>query len=248
MIASLPMYHWPEVAHDHADYWQALRKAFEKRGISSPELLDQSAVGVEFWLSNDLLFSQTCGYPFATQLRDKVHLLGTPCYRVEGCDGPTYSSAIIVRKDAVYGNLKDALTGRVAVNSCSSLSGYRCFVPKIGDPLSAFDRSVVSGGHRNSALMVAAGEADCAAIDAVCWDFFKRFEPDAANNLRVLDWTPRFPTLPYITSGASNNVTVLREALEEVAGLFSTQQWAENLRLGSVEYVAAEKYDALAQL
>lgn len=248
MIVSLPMYHWPEVADDHAGFWQALRKALEKRGISSPELLDQSAVGVEFWLSNNLLFSQTCGYPFATHLRDKVHLLGTPCYQVEGCDGPTYSSAIIVRKDADYGNLNDTLTGRVAVNSHNSLSGYRCFVPKIGDPLSAFDRSVVSGGHRRSALMVAAGEADCAAIDAVCWDYFQRFEPDAANNLRVLDWAPRFPALPYITAGVSDNVAAMQDALEEVAGQSATQQWAKNLRLGGVEYVAAEKYDALARL
>lgn len=248
MIASLPMYHWPEVAEDHANYWQALRETFDRRGISSPKLLDQNAVGDDFWLSDDLQFSQTCGYPFATSLRGKVQLLGTPCYQVEGCDGPTYSSAIIVRKDAAYSTLTDALAGRVAVNSNNSLSGYRCFTPKIGDPLSAFDQSIVSGGHRKSALMVSSGEADCAAIDAVCWNFFQQFEKEAASNLRVLDWTPQFPALPYITSGDSECVMALRDALQEVAENFSTREWARNLRLGGVEYVAAEAYDVLAEL
>ena len=37
----------------------------------------------------EILFSQTCGYPLETIFSGQAIRLGTPCYAVPGCDGPT---------------------------------------------------------------------------------------------------------------------------------------------------------------
>ena len=165
MIASLPMYDWPEVREAHDAFWKILAGELTRAGFEPPDELSRVAEGHMLWLHPEMLFSQTCGYPYATRLSGKVQLLATPCYAVEGCEGPTYSSAIIVRRDSDVVSLEGALKGKLAYNSVDSLSGYRCFVPLIGDPVSMFSASQKSGGHRQSAIMVANGEADCAAID-----------------------------------------------------------------------------------
>jgi ABC-type phosphate/phosphonate transport system substrate-binding protein len=67
--------------------------------------------------------------------------------------------------------------------------------------------------------MVASGEADVASIDCVSFTHFRRLYPSLVSGVRVLSWTASSPSLPYITAGSANNVTVqtLRDAL---AGVF----------------------------
>ena len=199
--ASLPMYDWPEVEQSTKSFWSILRERLREQGFDAPLELTKPSGLMSHWRSREMLFSQTCGFPYATKLRDAVHLLGRPHYGAEGCGPGTYRSAIVVRS----GNetkLRGLRGKRLAYNSRVSLSGCRCLFPVLG-PLDAFfGKLIPSGSHRESARLVALGQADCAALDAVCWDMVQRFDSDVADQLVVLDWAPEFPSLPFICSSA----------------------------------------------
>lgn len=201
--------------HDH--FWSEFRIQSRAADFDAPSNLSRRGDSVAEWLSPNLLFSQTCGYPFATKLAGRVQLLGTPHYDVAGCSGPQYSSAIVVRKDAGFADLDDLKGAALAINGFDSLSGFRCLTPLIGNQKDWFGSIVQSGAHRASALMVSNGEADCAAIDAVCWQMFREYEPHATANLRVLKWTPLLPALPFITSRqwSDDDLNKLRMLLSE---------------------------------
>ena len=212
------MYDWPEVRKATAALWQIFGRHFQNAGFRCPETLSSGANVSGHWLHPDLFFSQTCGYPFATRLRGKVQLLATPHYAVDGCEGPTYSSALIVHRDADIGTLEQTKMSRFAFSGRSSLSAFRCLTPVLAqlgrNQNDWFGEGVETGGHRTSGLMIAQGKADVAALDAVCWHLFRIFEPEAANKVRVLCWTPQLPSLPYITRLGWDNdeIGLLRQA------------------------------------
>ena len=192
-----------------------------------------------------MLLGQTCGYPLATSLKGKVRYVATPVYSVEGCEGPQYSSAIVVKRDSGLGVA--SLAGRTfAYNSRNSLSGYRVVRAMFGDPEAFFARIVVSGGHRNSARMVADDGAEVAAIDAVCWDMLRKFEGETFDKLRVIGWTPKQPSLPMITSLNTHDETVnlLCKALKAV----SQMPEAHALSITGFVEVPISGYHALSSL
>ncbi|MEE9313116.1 MAG: PhnD/SsuA/transferrin family substrate-binding protein [Rhizobiaceae bacterium] len=250
MIASLSMYDWPELRAETNAFWAVLAKRFQAAGFDAPVSLLQGQENAAHWLRDDLLFSQTCGYPFATELIGKVHLLGTPHYDVEGCEEAHYSSAILVRRDSGFDSLEDARAGRFAFNGRGSLSGYRCLSLLVGIVENWFSNSMESGGHRTSASMVANGEADVAALDAVCWDMFQRFEPEAAKKLRVLQWTPKLPALPYITSGSfkADELKLLRLAVSEAIDEIKVNGVGKALKLAGYSLLEESEYRPLASL
>ena len=67
--------------------------------FAAPPALNRSRTSDAVWRDPGLVLSQTCGFPFSTRLRGMVRLVGTPIYDVLGCDGPFYSSMIVVRTD-----------------------------------------------------------------------------------------------------------------------------------------------------
>ena len=247
MIAALPMYDWPELREAHDNYWRALRKNLNTQGIDAPLNLTRDDDDHSHWLSPELLLGQTCGYPFSTTLVGKVRYLATPQYGVEGCEGPNYSSAIIVHKDCGLEMSKMRGTS-LAFNSKSSWSGYRTLVLQFGSLDKYFLALHESGGHRNSARMVASRKSDVAAIDAVCWHLLQRFEPDTANNLRVIGWTKPQPALPFITSieQSAETILALQHALEEV---LSSANFANNLlALEGIEVLDEQAYAHMANV
>ncbi len=199
MIASLPMYDWPELATSTDALWQQIRDQLHLRDIDAPPALSRSSNDEEFWSSPDLLLSQTCGYPLSTRLKGKVQYVATPEYSVAGCEDALYSSAIIAAKDSEL-TLNNWSGKQFAFNSTMSLSGYRCIRAMVGDPDKFFGSMIESGGHRQSARIVANGKAGIAAIDAVCWHHLLNFEPQTAGKLTILGWTAMRPALPFITS------------------------------------------------
>ena len=217
-IASLPMYDWPELRGATDAYWEAIRLRIDAKGIPAARYLSRDSSDAAYWALPDLLLGQSCGYPLATSLKGKVRYVATPIYSAEGCEGPQYSSAIVVKNDS---NLElSTLAGRTfAYNSKSSLSGYRAMRSMFGEPEEVFASTVVSGGHRNSARMVADGRAEVAAIDAVCWDMLRRFEVETSDRLRMIGWTSKRPSLPMITSLSTGDKTVnlLRKVLKTVS-------------------------------
>lgn len=244
------MYDWPELRSQTDQIWHILAHHFEAAGFQAPSELTRPDGETEYWRDPDLLFSQTCGYPFSTQLVGQVALLGTPCFDIPGWDGPNYSSAIIVRSDADAPDLDACRSDRFAYNGLNSLSGYRCLSPLIGEAETWFDTSVESGGHRASALMVSRGDADIAAIDAQCWNLFAQFEPAAASRLKVLKSTPPLPGLPFITNRHWNpaQLAALRDALKNAVKQIRDDRIAPALGLCEVSLLHDDAYQSIKLL
>lgn len=242
MIACLPMYDWPEQQQANNAYWAKIAKALTAAGISAPTTLTRDKSEAELWRDHDLLLGQTCGYPLATELGDVVRYVATPVYDVTGCKGATYSSAIVTHGDAPVG-MNDFATARFAFNAASSLSGYRCMVEISGDPQEAFGALLQSGGHRGSARMVAARQADIAAIDAVCLDLLKRFEVETYSALKVIGWTNFYPALPMITTKTTSDETL--KTLQKILLNLSPEK---DLAIKGYEIVDRTRYAGLARL
>ena len=98
--ASLPMYNLPEMRQVNAEFWAALRGLLAADGIAAPEALTFERPPVPDTIGPEVLFSQTCGYPLETIFRGQAIRLGTPCYDVEGCDGPFHCGVFIVPADS----------------------------------------------------------------------------------------------------------------------------------------------------
>ncbi|MBL4646796.1 MAG: PhnD/SsuA/transferrin family substrate-binding protein [Rhizobiales bacterium] len=199
MIASLPMYDWQGVRGYYDDLWQGLAAHLIADGFAAPDKLTRQGAVHDIWTSPDLLVGQTCGYPYWKHLRDKVQILGTPHYAVAGCSGGDYSSAIIVHQKSGWQNIDDVRDARAAINGVDSLSGHLALRAVIGNR-SIIKAAAHSGAHLESVRMVAAQQADIAAIDAVCWDMAQSQFPELVADLRVIAWSPMMPALPYITA------------------------------------------------
>lgn len=166
-----------------------------------------------FWRRRDLLLSQTCGYPYMTQLRGAVTLVATPCYDFAGCSGSDYSSVIVVREGAEVDVLADAL-GLVAVvndlNSNSGMNVLRHAVAPLARGGRFFGKVIQSGSHAASVRLVRQGAADIAAVDCVTWGYLAREDSGALRGLKVLRYSVASPGLPLIAGGGVEQELVLR--------------------------------------
>ena len=196
MIASLPMYDWPEVRTATDELWNGIA-----RHLGTTIALTRDGNHAALLTRDDLLFSQTCGYPFTHALAGKVTLVATPHYAVDGCDGPNYCSIIFAREQAPL----EALRGAVAaVNGDDSMSGMLA-LKLVFQPLARngrfFSRAIKSGGHIRSLIAVRDGMADVCAIDAVCVALARAYRPDYLDGLVEIGRSPPVPGLPFITLG-----------------------------------------------
>jgi len=73
-----------------------LRPWLEARG-DTLAIVDPATSLDEFWLREDLLLSQTCGYPLVKALAGRVQLVATPVFSVDGCAGGDYWSILVAR-------------------------------------------------------------------------------------------------------------------------------------------------------
>lgn len=250
------MYDWPEVAAANDALWRAVCARLIAAGLAAPRVLDRSRDVDAVWHDPLLVLSQTCGYPFATRLHDAVRLVATPVYDVEGCNGPLYSSMLVVRRGEAIATLADIADGtggrRVAFNARDSLSGFVALVAAMRDAGLAPDAVewVETGGHRSSVCAVAEGGADLAAIDAVCWALAQRHEAEAAAELSVIGTTPLRQALPFITAGgrSDDEVAILRNVLADALASAETEAARQALGLCNVAVVPEADYMALAEL
>jgi len=232
LIASLPMYDWPERRAEVDADWAAIRDSLRERGVSAPQHLTRDVGSAALWRRPDLLLSQTCWGPLELGLAEHVEVVGQPSYSgIEGGDGELYSSAIVMR--SVSGRRSADATdvptipvellrgARFAFNERDSMSGVISLtrdLEAVGESLDIFARNTETGGHRRSLKAVAEGRADVAAIDCMSWHMAKRFE-SPARKLQVVGWTARRKGLPFITARSTPAPTVvtLREALSSLA-------------------------------
>ncbi len=209
MIASLPMYDWPELTNLTNAFWSELSAGFRALGVNAPEQLTRGDEH-RHWHRNDLLLSQTCIYPLATELPETTIVLGTPEYAVPHCAGGQYASVLLVKRTDTRHTLGDYQDTRLAFNAENSQSGFNSLrnllinERLIGPQKTKFfAHAIRTGSHRLSLHRVANGDADLCALDPVSWALAQRYEPRASSILRVLQITQHSPALPLICSSSS---------------------------------------------
>ncbi len=199
MIASLPMYDWPEFSAETDALWESLRDHLTQAGVDAPPTLARGDDPWAYWLNPSLTLSQTCGLPYSAKLAGTAVLIGAPDYALDDCPKGTYRSVIIARTAGA--EVMDLKGARFAYNMRESQSGWAA-LDKVLAIESHFGELFKSGAHRASIAAVADGQADCASIDAVSWALAQQVEPKAAN-VHVIAVTPPTPGLPYITGQAN---------------------------------------------
>ena len=253
-IASLPMYDLPEVALATDSIWAAMARALEREGVADVPIELNREMGMnDQWYSPELLFSQTCGYPLMHEFAGRLSVVVTPVYDVPGCEGPNYSSPILVRRDDAAGQLSD-LRGRTAViTHTASQSGYaalRSAAAPLAEDGGFFGQVVESGGHPNSLAMVAKGEADVCAADCVTYALLARHRPEAVEPLREIGRTPSAPGLPYVTRPDTGGELLerLRNALFAVLEDPGLKTAREALFLSGAEVLPEGAYQRIVDL
>ncbi len=213
-LASLPMYNPPEAPEAVTRFWHGLAKHLRQAGIAEvPDELSARPHLPDHWLSPDLLFSQTCGFPLTHALRGRVKLVATPCYDAPGCAGASYCSLLIVPRDSAARSVADLRGKRAAFNTHDSQSGMnalRAVVAPAAIEGKFFAETIETGGHAASLDLVAAGGAEVAAIDCVSLALFSRYRRPALARVRELCRSPSAPSLPFITSGLATHDQLLK--------------------------------------
>jgi len=235
------MYDWPAVAAATAALHEAVGRAAAARGLEAEPNDAADPAGA--------LLLHTCGLPFATRLAADFAYVATPVHAVEGCEGGFYSSAIVVRADDDTPSLA-ALAGRgAAINGHDSYSGALALkralhAAGLSPPL--FSKLTVTGSHLASMRAVAAGAADVAAVDAVCWALAGAHEAQMAARLRVLGWTEPAPALPLVTARRhALHIGTLRTALGDA--LAQIPEAAAALRLAGLDVLPEGAYAPIAR-
>ena len=199
MIASLQMYDRPETAPATDRFWQLVRAELAHRGIEAPEALDRSPDAASAWSRNDLLLSQTCSLPFRMGLAGRARIVGTPDIGMDGCPRGHYCSVLIARDGDARERLVDFDGAVLAYNEAASQSGWAAPMAESARHGITFRGFWRTGSHDGSAIAVADGLADIAAIDAHSWRLIHRFCA-SADGLRVVGRTECTPGLPLITA------------------------------------------------
>lgn len=181
-----------------------------------------------FWRRDDLLLSQTCGYPLVNGLAPYVRLIGTPRFSVSGCHRQTYRSAIVVRAEDGPTTIEACRGARAAFNGPDSHSGMnalRHVVAQLARQGHFFGDVLHTGSHLASLAAVRDGRADVAAIDCVTLAFAAEHHPALVDGIRQIGVSRAVPGLPFIASRRASMSLVgqvraaLREALRDDAGL-----------------------------
>jgi len=187
-----------------------------------PALLDETIAFDAAWTDPRLLLAQTCGYPFASRLRDVVRLVATPLYDHPGCENGLGGSFVVVSAQSPATSVADLRGRTAAVNDSLSNSGMnllRHIVAPHAIGGRFFGRVIESGSHVASLALIAAGDADVAAIDCVTHGNLARFAPERLAGTRILAETAKTPGLPFVTRAAADDreLAMLREALTRLS-------------------------------
>ncbi|MEO8244029.1 MAG: PhnD/SsuA/transferrin family substrate-binding protein [bacterium] len=243
MIASLGMYDRAEAQPSNDRLWALIRDGLRGEGLAAPDTLTRGAGAYwDAWRSDDLILSQTCGFPYRARLHGKVALIATPDFGVTLCPPGYYRSVLVARKQDPRQTLTDFDGAALAFNEDLSQSGWAApqnHARALGISLRPALRS---GGHLMSARAVAEGRAEIAAIDAVTWSMAAEWDSFAAD-LKVIAQTSPTPGLPYIAALGADAETLFRVIDHAIATLPQTDRAI--LRLRGLVRIEPETYLAV---
>lgn len=249
--ASLPMYNFPGMRAANAAFWQALRGLLREAGVEGvPAELTVDRAPVPEAIGEEVLFTQTCGYPLQTIYKGQHQLLARPCYDAAGCVGSTHSAFIVVPKTSPARTVHNLRGKRFALNSLHSNSGMslpRRMLADLAKGAPFFGEIVETGGHGASLQVLAAGGADCASIDCLTYAFAEDYQPDLTAPLRILAQTPPSPAIPFVTSAQTDAETVakLQRCLFILSAEPRYRPVLDGLRISRIEPAPQAEYSAL---
>jgi len=250
MRAMISMYDQPERADALKAWWTGLTRHWRAAGLCDiPKHVDMPEDLYELWLAPDLFIAQTCGYPLTHRLRDRVTLVATPVYAVDGCVGPTYHSVIVARRESEIRSLDDVAGKIAAINGYDSQSGWNALRHSlIGKGAPA--RVVETGGHRRSIAAVREGRADVAAIDCVTYAVVEAAAPHETAPLRVIARSASAPALPYVTRRevAPADLQKLRDGLRAAIADPALAETRSALLIAGIEIVPLLAYDRMLEM
>nr|WP_315598303.1 PhnD/SsuA/transferrin family substrate-binding protein [uncultured Cupriavidus sp.] len=249
-VAALPMYN---VSASLREDWLALidrvgQLLARERGsviLSAVDPGEGADALHAFWRRDDVLLSQTCGYPLVHGLAPYVRLIGTPRFKVPGCHRQSYRSAIVVRDADGPATLASCRGARAACNGPDSHSGMNALrhaVAPLANHGRFFAGVVRTGSHLGSLAAVKSGDADVAAIDCVTLAFAAEYHPQVVDGLRQIGITRAVPGLPFIASRRARSSLVrqvrvaLRQVLQEDPGLRSRLRMEDVVRTTAADY------------
>ena len=188
-------------AHRAIVAWLATVVGIPARLVAGPtwqaqlQMLDSGAAQAAF----------ICGLP-TTRRAAWLEPLAAPVQvgaRYEG--RPCYYSDIVVPADSPYQRLADLRGARWAFNEPGSFSGYvvaLAHLAELGAHAGFFGQAIETGGHLASLRMVAAGQADAAAIDSSVLELALRDEPTLAGRVRSIVALGPNPAPPFAVARA----------------------------------------------
>lgn len=252
--ASLNMYAPAPLRPAVVDFWAGLARAMTAAGLPDvPQRLSWDEDFEALWLSPDLFFSQTCGYPLTHALKGRVRLIATPCYDCPDTEGAAYRSLILLRADDAAQSLADLAGRHAAANGPDSQSGFSAFRHTIAPFSKAgrfFGQVTWSGAHHASIDLLRQGAVDLCSVDCVTYYLLQRCQPERLDGIKIFARSAAAPGLPYITAAAASD-----ERLERLrAGLFAAfadphlKTARDALMLKDVEVLAESAYDRIVEM
>ncbi|MDR5739644.1 MULTISPECIES: PhnD/SsuA/transferrin family substrate-binding protein [unclassified Caballeronia] len=256
-IAALPMYN---VAPALADDWRTLLDAvltrvspwLDARG-DTVQIVDPGADLTAFWLRDDVLLSQTCGYPLLHALDERVQLVATPAFDAPGCERGGYRSVLVAGAHVGASSLEACRELHAVYNDDDSNSGMNLFRHAVAPFASNgrfFSAVTKSGGHLASLrALTVERSGDVAAIDCVTLAFVRAHRPELAAGIREIGFTASAPALPFIASKRVAQPIVdalaiaLSDAVAEDGELAKRLMLRSMLRLPQADYACIDRYE-----
>jgi ABC-type phosphate/phosphonate transport system substrate-binding protein len=239
MLATLPMYDFPEVREATDAFWDAIAKEY---GVSGS--LTRDADWTAAWRNPGLLFSQTCGYPFTHEFKGKLKYVATPHYAADGCEGANYCSIIFSWEPKPLIEFKGTIA---AFNSYDSMSGMLA-LQLVFQPFASqgrfFKSSLETGGHVSSLQSLQCHRADVCAVDCVTAAYLKHHRPSALEGLFEIAKSPLVPGLPFVTR-SGDKVRLLR-ALKKIMEDPDLSAVRKALLIKEITDLGADAYDVVA--
>ncbi len=239
--ASLPMYDWPEIRPFTDEFWAGFARHAGLSGV-----LDRRGSYSDLWRNPNLIFGQTCGYPFSHEFKGILKAIATPHYAANGCVGPRYSSVVFARQKCT---LEDLCGARPAFNNPDSMSGMLALKLVFADLNKSgefFAPATITGGHLDSLAAMQAKTVDVCAIDAVCVALAQKYRPHLLEGLHELARSPLVPGLPFVTR--AGDVEKLRHALAATFEDKALMQAREGMLLCGHSILTPTDYDIIPQL
>lgn len=202
--------------------------SFDYQAYAAPKPLE------DLWRRPDVGCVQMCGYPIAIKVADVVPL-ASPIPAADWAGGEAvYRSDLIVRADAAYEILPDTFDGTVGWTVAHSHSGFNAlryhllsrlpneggavFRHAIGDMITA--RRIIDS--------VIEGTIDVGPLDAFWHMLIRKYDPDLAAGIRVLESTSTAPMPAFVSSTALPADVV--ERLKDAFSRAHTRPWFSRFR------------------